>query len=44
MIILYNILTACNRTTADFLISNPNFDTVYEQDFKDYSAYIRRLI
>jgi methylglyoxal synthase len=40
MSVLYNILTACNRSTADFLISSPNFNTAYEQAFKDYSTYI----
>jgi methylglyoxal synthase len=44
MSVLYNILTACNRVTADFLISSPSFNTVYEPDFKEYSAYIRRPI
>ena len=44
MSVLYNILTACNRSTADFLVSSPSFHTEYEQAFKDYSAYIRRPI
>lgn len=44
MSVLYNILTACNRSTADFLISSPSFNTVYEQELKDYGTYIRRPI
>ena len=44
MSVLYNILTACNRATADFLISSPMFNTAYEQELKDYSAYIRRQV
>ena len=44
MSVLYNILTACNRSTADFLISSPSFNTVYDQKVKDYGNYIRRLV
>lgn len=44
MSVLYNILTACNRATADFIISNPGFNTAYEQELKDYSAYTHRSI
>lgn len=42
MSVLYNILTACNRSTADFLISSPSFNTIYEQACKDYSVHIHR--
>jgi len=28
MSVLYNILTSCNRSTGDFLISSPSFNTV----------------
>ncbi len=42
MSVLYNILTACNRATADFLISSPSFNTAYEQVLENYSAPIRR--
>lgn len=44
MSVLYNIPTACNRATADFLISSPVFNTAYEREVKDYGAYIRRQI
>jgi methylglyoxal synthase len=44
MSVLYNILTACNRATADFIISSPSFNRAYEQELKDYSTYIRRPI
>lgn len=44
MSVLYNILTACNRATADFIISSPGFNRAYEQELKDYSTYIRRPI
>ena len=44
MSVLYNILTACNRATADFLISSPWFNSDYDQEVKDYEAYIRRSV
>ena len=42
MSVLYNILTACNRATADFLISNPSFNTAYEQEIKEYRLHVRQ--
>ncbi len=40
--VLYNIPTASNRSTADFLISSPLFHDEYMPIVKDYSAYITR--
>ena len=40
--VLYNIPTACNRATADFLISSDLFHTAYTQEVKDYTPYIKR--
>jgi methylglyoxal synthase len=40
--IIYNIVMACNLTTADFVISSPLFTTDYEQKIQDYSKYIAR--
>jgi len=42
--VLYNIPIACNRSTADFMISSPLLDTEYEQALKDYSEYIGRTV
>lgn len=42
--VLYNVPTACNRSTADFLISSPLFNEPYQQPLKDYSDYINRSI
>jgi methylglyoxal synthase len=42
--VLYNVPTACNRSTADFMISSPLLDTEYEPVLKDYSGYIGRTI
>jgi methylglyoxal synthase len=41
---LYNIPTACNRSTADFLISSPLLKSKYEKIKKDYSEYLNRSI
>jgi methylglyoxal synthase len=40
--VLYNIPTASNRATADFLVSSSLFHSNYEPTLKDYSAYIKR--
>ncbi len=42
--VLYNIPTACSRSTADFVISSPLFTSEYEPVVKDYAAYIKRLV
>jgi methylglyoxal synthase len=42
--VLYNIPIACNRATADFLISSPLFDLSYEPLVKDYGAYVNRTL
>ena len=42
---LYNVPTAVNRSSADFLISSPLFeDDDYEPVVKDYRAYIERVL
>lgn len=41
---LYNIVTATNRSTADFVISSPLFHKDYQPIIKDYSEYIKRQI
>jgi len=42
--VLYNIPIACNRSTADFMISSPLLNDEYEPVLKDYSGYIRRSV
>lgn len=42
--VLYNVPTACNRATADFMISSKFFNEKYEPIIKDYSGYIKRNI
>ena len=39
---LYNVPTAINRSTADFLISSPLFGSNYCPVVKDYKSYIER--
>jgi methylglyoxal synthase len=41
MSVLYNIPTACNRSTADFLISSVLFENEYEPVIKDYSRRLK---
>ncbi len=40
--VLYNIPTASNRTTADFIVSSRLFHESYQPILKDYGTYIRR--
>jgi methylglyoxal synthase len=40
--VLYNIPTACNRSTADFVISSPLMSEDYDRMQTDYGARLRR--
>lgn len=42
--VLYNIPIACNRSTADYMISSPLLNEQYAPIVKDYSAYLQREI
>jgi methylglyoxal synthase len=42
--VVYNVPTACNRATADFMISSPLLNEKYEPILTDYSEYIKRAI
>ena len=42
--VLYNIPTACNRATADFIISSKLFGGDYHRTKKDYAEYIHRSV
>jgi methylglyoxal synthase len=44
MAVLYNIPIACNRSTADFIISSRLFNGEYDPLLKDYSKYISRRV
>ncbi len=41
---LYNIPTAPNRSTADFIISSPLLQEDYQPMLKDYRSYISRKV
>ena len=40
--VLYNIPTACNRASADFMISSQLMESPYDRIVIDYSARLRR--
>ncbi|MCL2290618.1 MAG: methylglyoxal synthase [Bacteroidetes bacterium] len=41
---LYNVVSACNRATADFIISSPLIDTAYKAEVTDFIKYIERRL
>ncbi len=41
---VYNIPVACNRSSADFIISSPLIAEPYSQQLKDYSVYLKRKV
>jgi methylglyoxal synthase len=44
MAVVWNIPIACNRATADFMISSPLMDGEYHRLVPDYAEYRSRLI
>jgi len=42
--VVYNIPIACNRSSADYIISSPLIKEVYTPELKDYSDYLTRTI
>ncbi|HEY6056695.1 MAG TPA: methylglyoxal synthase [Candidatus Limnocylindrales bacterium] len=42
--VVWNIPVACNRATADFMISSPLMLGEYERRLPDYAAYIDRFV
>ena len=40
--VLYNIVTACSRSSADFIISSPLFKGQYTSSNKDFNTYVNR--
>ncbi len=41
--VVYNVPTALNRASADFLITSPLFASEYNIDSNDYTAYLKRF-
>ena len=44
MAVVWNIPIACNRASADFMISSPLMDSAYDRLVPDYEAYRNRQI
>lgn len=44
MAVVWNIPVACDRATADFMISSPLMHGPYERIVPDYEAYVKRAI
>ncbi len=44
MAVVWNIPTACNRASADFMISSPLMDKPYDRLVPDYENYVSRKI
>lgn len=43
MAVVWNIPTACNRASADYIITSPLMDEPYERKMPDFEAYTQRL-
>jgi len=41
--VVWNVPVACNRATADYLVSSPLLDQPYERAMPDFTVYERRL-
>ena len=41
--VVWNVPVACNRATADFMISSPLMSSAYERILPDFEAYRNRL-
>jgi methylglyoxal synthase len=44
MAVVWNIPIACNRSTADFMISSPLMDEKYDRRIPDYDQYRNRRV
>lgn len=42
--IAWNIPTACDRATADFMLTSPLMQEVYESKLPDYNDYLKRRV
>ncbi len=42
--VTWNIPFACDRATADFILTSPLFHSDYECQIPDYSAYVKRKV
>ncbi len=44
MAVVWNIPIACDRASADFIISSPLMDKTYDRLIPDYEVYLRRKV
>lgn len=44
IVVLYNVPTACNRATADYLITSKLYKNDYKPEIKDYTEYMNRSL
>jgi len=44
MVVVWNIPIACNRSSADFIISSPLMDEDYDRIIPDYDQYRKRRV
>jgi methylglyoxal synthase len=42
--VLYNVPIACNRATADFIMSSPLMDETYVPIVQDFESYVKRSV
>ena len=42
--VLYNVPIACNRATADFIMSSPLLNEPYAPILQDYDSYVKRPV
>jgi methylglyoxal synthase len=42
--VAWNILLACDRSTADFILTSPLMQQTYETKLPDYSGYLKRKV
>ena len=42
--VVWNIPVACNRASADFMISSPLMSSVYERQLPDYATHLDRRV
>jgi len=42
--VVWNIPVACNRATADFIVSSPLMTGTYERQMPDYQSYVDRFV
>ncbi|HNN69924.1 MAG TPA: methylglyoxal synthase, partial [Ferruginibacter sp.] len=42
--VAWNILLACDRATADFILTSPLMQAEYEISIPDYSKYMNRKV